>query len=132
MFSFVRRVGFVDVGIRPVVFVPFAHCGFFLRVIGRESFVLFANEAADFGARASRVISASQISTNERTRVETMLPLPTAVPGVDTLTTLQLDAFLKKNPKPSIPEIKTALQNNLCRCGTHIRIVRAVKRASEV
>ena len=41
-------------------------------------------------------------------------------------------AFLKKNPKPSVPEIKTALQNNLCRCGTHIRIVRAVKRASEV
>jgi len=59
---------------------------------------LFANEAADFGARQSRVISASQISTNERTRIETMLPLPTAVPGVDTLTTLQLDAFLKKNP----------------------------------
>ena len=35
-------------------------------------------------------------------------------------------AFLKKNPKPSVPEIKTALQNNLCRCGTHMRIVRAV------
>ena len=41
-------------------------------------------------------------------------------------------SFLKKNPKPSVPEIKTALQNNLCRCGTHMRIVRAVKRASEV
>jgi nicotinate dehydrogenase subunit A len=45
---------------------------------------------------------------------------------------MQAAALLKKNPKPSIPEIKTALQNNLCRCGTHIRIVRAVKRASEV
>jgi nicotinate dehydrogenase subunit A len=30
-----------------------------------------------------------------------------------------------------VPEIKNALQNNLCRCGTHLRIVRAVKRASE-
>ena len=45
---------------------------------------------------------------------------------------MQAAAFLKKNPKPSLPEIKTALQNNLCRCGTHMRIVRAVKRAAEV
>ena len=45
---------------------------------------------------------------------------------------MQAAALLKKNPKPSVPEIKTALQNNLCRCGTHIRIIRAVKRASEV
>jgi nicotinate dehydrogenase subunit A len=45
---------------------------------------------------------------------------------------MEAAAFLRKNPKPSVPEIKTALQENLCRCGTHLRIVRAVKRASEV
>jgi nicotinate dehydrogenase subunit A len=39
-------------------------------------------------------------------------------------------AFLAKNKKPSEAEIKQALANNLCRCGTHARIVRAVKRAS--
>jgi len=44
---------------------------------------------------------------------------------------MQAAALLKKNPKPTVPEIKAALQNNLCRCGTHLRIVRAVKRASE-
>ncbi len=44
---------------------------------------------------------------------------------------MQAAAFLKKTPKPSPPEIRAALQNNLCRCGTHLRIVRAVKRASE-
>src|SRR5581483_8752488 len=44
---------------------------------------------------------------------------------------MQAAAFLKKNPKPSSAEIRAALQNNLCRCGTHLRIVRAVKRASE-
>jgi nicotinate dehydrogenase subunit A len=44
---------------------------------------------------------------------------------------MQAAAFLKKNPKPGIPDIKNALQNNLCRCGTHLRILRAVKRASE-
>ena len=44
---------------------------------------------------------------------------------------MQAAALLKKNPKPSIPEIKSALQNNLCRCGTHLRIIRAVRRAAE-
>ena len=39
-------------------------------------------------------------------------------------------ALLDKNPKPTDGQIKQALAGNLCRCGTHIRIVRAVKRAS--
>jgi nicotinate dehydrogenase subunit A len=39
-------------------------------------------------------------------------------------------ALLAKNKKPSETDIKNALANNLCRCGTHARIVRAVKRAS--
>ena len=39
-------------------------------------------------------------------------------------------ALLKKNPKPSEAEIRTALDGNLCRCGTHMRIVRAVRRAA--
>jgi nicotinate dehydrogenase subunit A len=44
---------------------------------------------------------------------------------------MQAAALLDKTPKPSVPQIKAALQNNLCRCGTHMRIVRAIKRASE-
>ena len=43
---------------------------------------------------------------------------------------IQSTAFLAKNKKPSEAEIKAALANNLCRCGTHARIVRAVKRAA--
>src|SRR4051812_23532853 len=39
-------------------------------------------------------------------------------------------ALLDANPKPSDTEIKQALAGNLCRCGTHTRILRAVKRAS--
>ncbi|MGH7121473.1 MAG: (2Fe-2S)-binding protein [Acetobacteraceae bacterium] len=39
-------------------------------------------------------------------------------------------AFLDKHPHPSEAEIKHALNNNLCRCGTHMRIVRAVARAA--
>ena len=38
--------------------------------------------------------------------------------------------FLAKTKKPTEAQIKDALANNLCRCGTHDRIVKAVKRAS--
>jgi nicotinate dehydrogenase subunit A len=44
---------------------------------------------------------------------------------------METAAFLAKNRKPTEAQIKQALANNLCRCGTHARIVRAVKRASE-
>ena len=40
-------------------------------------------------------------------------------------------ALLKQNPQPSDDDIKQALQGNLCRCGSHVRIVRAVQRAAE-
>jgi nicotinate dehydrogenase subunit A len=39
-------------------------------------------------------------------------------------------AFLAQNKQPSEAQIKEALARNLCRCGTHARIVKAVKRAS--
>jgi nicotinate dehydrogenase subunit A len=40
------------------------------------------------------------------------------------------EALLSKNPKPSEQEVRHALDGNLCRCGVHNRIVRAVMRAS--
>lgn len=39
-------------------------------------------------------------------------------------------ALLKQNPDPDEMEIKTALETNLCRCGTYPRIVAAVRRAA--
>jgi nicotinate dehydrogenase subunit A len=39
-------------------------------------------------------------------------------------------ALLDKQPNPSRDEIKQALDGNLCRCGTHMRIVRAIERAA--
>lgn len=39
-------------------------------------------------------------------------------------------AFLSRTPKPSHEQIQDALAANLCRCGTHTRIVKAVQRAA--
>jgi nicotinate dehydrogenase subunit A len=43
---------------------------------------------------------------------------------------MEAAALLAANPKPSDEQIRSALANNLCRCGTHVRILRAVKRAA--
>jgi aerobic-type carbon monoxide dehydrogenase small subunit (CoxS/CutS family) len=40
--------------------------------------------------------------------------------------------LLKTNPNPSTSDIVQGLQGNLCRCGTHPRIVEAVMRAAKV
>jgi aerobic-type carbon monoxide dehydrogenase small subunit (CoxS/CutS family) len=39
-------------------------------------------------------------------------------------------ALLAKKPKPTEDDILAALEGNLCRCGTHVRIMRAVMAAS--
>ncbi len=39
-------------------------------------------------------------------------------------------ALLDRNPNPSDEEIKNALEDQLCRCGVHNRVVRAVRRAA--
>jgi nicotinate dehydrogenase subunit A len=39
-------------------------------------------------------------------------------------------ALLKQNPDPSVADVKSALDRNLCRCGSHNRMVRAVLRAA--
>jgi len=39
-------------------------------------------------------------------------------------------ALLRRNPDPSIADVKSALDRNLCRCGSHNRMVRAVLRAA--
>jgi nicotinate dehydrogenase subunit A len=43
---------------------------------------------------------------------------------------MQSAALLKRNPRPTEQQVKAELANNLCRCGTHLRIVRAVMRAA--
>jgi nicotinate dehydrogenase subunit A len=39
-------------------------------------------------------------------------------------------ALLDHNPHPTDADIRQALAHNLCRCGTHVRIIRAVQRAA--
>jgi nicotinate dehydrogenase subunit A len=43
---------------------------------------------------------------------------------------MRAQSLLQKTPNPSDDEIRAHMQPNLCRCGTHMRILRAVRRAA--
>jgi nicotinate dehydrogenase subunit A len=45
---------------------------------------------------------------------------------------MSAQALLQKNPEASDGEIRAALATNLCRCGTHMRILAAIKRAGQL
>jgi nicotinate dehydrogenase subunit A len=45
---------------------------------------------------------------------------------------MRAQALLERNAAPSDAEIRQQMSINLCRCGTHMRILRAVRRASDV
>ena len=50
------------------------------------------------------------------------------IPGV----MMRAQALLQETPAASDQDIRQALESNLCRCGTHMRILRAVSRAREL
>jgi nicotinate dehydrogenase subunit A len=39
-------------------------------------------------------------------------------------------ALLSRIPRPTEPQVREALAGNLCRCGSHARVIRAVLRAA--
>jgi nicotinate dehydrogenase subunit A len=43
---------------------------------------------------------------------------------------MRAQALLQRNPSPSDRDIRESLRGNLCRCGTHMRIVAAIRRAA--
>ena len=45
--------------------------------------------------------------------------------------TMSAKELLDRNPRPSEGDVRSALADNLCRCGTHNRIIRAVLRAAQ-
>ena len=49
------------------------------------------------------------------------------IPGM----VMRATALLAKTPRPSEAQIRSALQPHLCRCGTHMRVLRAVKKAAK-
>jgi aerobic-type carbon monoxide dehydrogenase small subunit (CoxS/CutS family) len=45
---------------------------------------------------------------------------------------MRAEALLEREPAPTDADIRRAMEPNLCRCGTHMRIMRAIRRAAEM
>jgi nicotinate dehydrogenase subunit A len=45
---------------------------------------------------------------------------------------MAVEALLRRNPDPSEQDIRQELRHNLCRCGTHVEILQAARRAVEL
>jgi nicotinate dehydrogenase subunit A len=79
------------------------------------------------------VITIEGLGTSERPHplqsafiAEQALQCGYCIPGI----LISAAALLKRNPSPSDADVRTALDRNLCRCGSHNRIVKAVLRAA--
>ena len=58
--------------------------------------------------------------------------LPSLLQGPGAGAGVTAAALLARTPKPTDAQIDTAMQGNICRCGTYQRIHRAIKRAAQV
>jgi nicotinate dehydrogenase subunit A len=79
------------------------------------------------------VITVEGLGTSERPHplqnafiAEQALQCGYCIPGI----LVSAAALLKRNPSPSDADVRAALDRNLCRCGSHNRIVKAVLRAA--
>jgi len=45
---------------------------------------------------------------------------------------MSASALLAKNPKPTDADIDAAMDGNICRCGTYLRIRKAIHKAAEI
>lgn len=98
----------------------------------------------DGKAQPSCRIASSEVASNEITTIEGLGTAEAMHPVQKAFTDEQAaqcgyclngmiisaKALLDSNPNPSDEEIKLALQRVLCRCGTHSRILNAVRRAA--
>ena len=96
-------------------------------------------------AMRSCVLPVSSVGTQEVTTIEGLSekgdhPVQQAWADIDvaqcgycqTGQIMSAAALLKKNSNPSEEEIINAMQGNICRCGTYLRIRKAVKKAAEL
>ncbi len=101
--------------------------------------VLVDNEAVRSCSLPVRDVAGKKIVTIEGLSVKGKLhPLQKAFIEHDALQCgyctpgmiMNAAGFLAKNPSPTVDQIKQGMEDNLCRCGAHVRIVEAVHSAA--
>jgi nicotinate dehydrogenase subunit A len=108
-------------------------CGACTVMVGGEAVYSCITPVAAIGAREVRTVeglgTAEKPGPMQRAFIEAQAAqCGYCIPGM----MMRAQAFLERHPQASAAEIRAALQPNLCRCGTHMRILKAVGRAAEL
>ena len=106
-------------------------CGACTVVVGNEA--VFSCVTPILGLQGQQVTTLEGLGTEEQPGPmqqafihEQAAQCGYCIPGM----MMRAQALLQTEPHASVAQIKAQLQTNLCRCGTHMRIVRAVQRAA--
>jgi aerobic-type carbon monoxide dehydrogenase small subunit (CoxS/CutS family) len=103
------------------------HCGACVVLVDGESVPSCRLAIGEVGER--RIVTAEGLADGavaDAFAQEGALQCGYCTPGLVVAAT----ALLARTPDPSEDEIRNALARNLCRCGVHLRVIRAVRRAA--
>ncbi len=102
-------------------------CGACVVLVGGEPLPACGLPISELGRRAvttSEALASGPVA--DAFAAEGALQCGYCTPGL----VVEATALLARNPDPSVDEIREALAPHLCRCGVHLRVIRAVRRAA--
>ena len=108
-------------------------CGACTVMVGAEAVYSCITPLSAIGARAVRTVEGLGTAGNPGAMQRAFIEEQAAqcgycIPGM----MMRAQALLERSPGATEAEIRAALAPNLCRCGTHMRILRAVGRAAQL
>jgi nicotinate dehydrogenase subunit A len=106
-------------------------CGACTVMVGREAVMSCLMPVSGIGARPIKTIEALGEAGRPGALQQAFIDEQAAQCGYCIAgMIMRAQALLEKHPAPTEAHIRTHMALNLCRCGTHMRILRAIRRAS--
>ncbi|MGI4860026.1 MAG: (2Fe-2S)-binding protein [Janthinobacterium lividum] len=106
-------------------------CGACTVIVDGQAMFSCILPVAAVGARAVRTIESLGSATQPGPLQKAFLDKQAAQCGYCIAgMIMRAQAFLEKNPAPTDAQVRVAMEPNLCRCGTHMRILAAIQQAA--
>ncbi|MGI4983551.1 MAG: (2Fe-2S)-binding protein [Janthinobacterium lividum] len=106
-------------------------CGACTVIVDGQAMFSCILPVAAVGARAVRTIESLGSTTQPGPLQKAFLDKQAAQCGYCIAgMIMRAQAFLEKNPAPTDAQVRVAMEPNLCRCGTHMRILAAIQQAA--
>jgi aerobic-type carbon monoxide dehydrogenase small subunit (CoxS/CutS family) len=122
-----------DVGLNGAKFgCGLTQCGACTVLVDGEAVFSCDRPVGEIGNRQVRTIESLGTAERPGTLQQAFIDEQAAQCGYCTAgMVMRAQALLEKNPAPTEEEIRAHMQPNLCRCGTQLRVLRAIRRAAQ-